>query len=73
VRDVPGLAGSHNPQLSALRISHPQRFIDTCVKAIVLNKGIVQNAAAALKIHRNTLMTWIRTYPELKRAVDQSR
>jgi sugar diacid utilization regulator len=73
MREVPGFVGSHNPQLSALRISDPDKFVKMTVAAIKLNNGNVRNAAEALKVHRNTLMRWIEKYSELKAAVAASR
>lgn len=73
MREVPGFVGSKNPQLSAMRISHPDRFIDIVTKAITVNHGLVGNAAVALAVHRNTLGRWIEKYPELQAAVTKSR
>lgn len=73
MREVPGFVGSQNPQLSAMRISHPQRFIDIVTTAIVKNHGILQNAAEALKVHRNTLDRWLKKYPELRAVVEKAK
>jgi hypothetical protein len=67
------MPGSANPTLSAMRISHPQRWMDIVTKALVLNNGHVCNAAVALKVHRNTLQLWITQHPELKQVIQQSK
>ena len=69
----PGLVGSGNARLSALRINGEEQFLSIVTRAIKLNHGIVVNAAEALKVHRNTLMKWINHYPLLGVALEEAR
>ena len=73
LREVPGYAGSGNPQLSALRISDPEKFKKIIRVALKLNHGNILNAAAAMKVHRNTLMVWLNKYPELRDAITENQ
>jgi ActR/RegA family two-component response regulator len=67
------MPGSDNPKLSAMRISHPERWLDIVTKALVLNQGHVSNAAIALQVHRNTLQLWINKNPTLKQVIQKCK
>ncbi len=60
-----GIVGSNNPKLTALRILDEPQFIRIISIAIARHRGVLENAAKSLHVHRNTLGRWIKKYPEL--------
>jgi transcriptional regulator with PAS, ATPase and Fis domain len=62
-----------NPQLCALRVADPERFVREVSKAIRTTKGNITNAAEALRVDRRTLNNWVGAHAELKRAVREAR
>lgn len=64
----PGLVGSGNPKLSALRINGESQFIEVIVRALHEHRGNLAAAAKALHVSRVTMTKWVEHYPALRAA-----
>jgi len=64
---------SGNAQLAAMRIADPIRWQRRIETALRTNYGIIQNAAVALGVHRNTLQRWLDSTPQLRHVVEEAK
>jgi transcriptional regulator with PAS, ATPase and Fis domain len=64
---------TENPQLCALRVADPGRFVHEVSRMIAKHKGNITNAAEALRVDRRTLNNWVGAHVELKKAVREAR
>ena len=69
----PGYAGYGHPELSALRVNGTAQFLRIVKDAIRANRGVLVNAAEALKVSRDTLRKWIAHYEVLGTAIEEAR